>query len=266
MISQNRLLVVTGDDLERMMLEARLRGAGFSVTSVGSAESALERLAVANYALVITTIRLPAKNGTVLLREARSHDPDIEVILISHEATIETLMAALDYSAFAYLCLPIAQDLLENRVRAAIERRHMRLSRAAILRQLSGPILRTTETERPKVSGSFSVSSTLRLGALELDPMRRRAALSFRPLPLSSGEFELLHYFARHGNQVLSVEQIARDVLGVDYCSPQEARDLVKARIHRLRRKLEPDPQTPSFIISVRGAGYMLTTPPQAEQ
>lgn len=263
MINQERLLLVTGDEIERMMFEARLRSAGFSVTSVGNGTSALDRLTMATYAVLITTIRLPDTDGIALLREARSRDPELEVILISHGATIETLMGALDHGACAYLCLPIGQEILENRVRAALERRQVRITRATLLRQLSHHLLRVAEPEQPKPS--FMANNTLRLGALELDPIRRRAALSLRPLPLSSGEFELLLYFARHGNQIISVEQIARDVLGLVCCSPQEARDLVKARIHRLRRKIEPDPQAPSFIISVRGAGYMLAAPPQAE-
>ncbi|WP_165774517.1 response regulator transcription factor [Candidatus Viridilinea mediisalina] len=266
MINQERLLLVTGDAIERMMFEARLRSAGFSVTSVGSGAKALDRLAMTTYAVLITTIRLPDTDGVALLREARSRDPELEVILISHGATIESLMGALDHRAFAYLCLPIGQEILENRVRAALERRQVRITRAALLRQLSSHILRATEFERPKPSPGFLENSTLRLGALELDPIRRRAALSLRPLPLSPGEFELLLYLARHGNQIISVEQIAREVLGLACCSTQEARDLVKTRIHRLRRKIEPDPQTPSFIISVRGAGYMFTAPPMAEQ
>jgi DNA-binding response OmpR family regulator len=261
-MDHDRLLLVAGDSVERMMLEARLRGAGFDVTSAAGAERALPLLAAQPFALLVTTLLLPGADGVALLREARAHDPELEVILLTAVATIESLIAAVDYGACAYLCLPLGPGVLEARVRAAIERRQLRLTRATVLRQLGAQILRVAEPERTAYGAAPAPPRPLRVGPLELDPTRRRAALDARPLTLSRGEFELLLYLALRDNQIVSVEQIAREALGIPRCSLREARDLVKARVHRLRRKIEPDPQAPALIVSVRGSGYMLVTPP----
>lgn len=260
-----RLLLVAGDPIERMMLEAGLRGAGFDLTSVASAEGALNLLAAQPYALLITSLRLPGIDGVALLREARVRNPALDVMLLSDAATIESLMAAVDYCACAYLCLPLGPGMLEARVKAVLEQRQFHLSRASVLRQLGAQILHVAEPAQATYQTRVQPPRPLRVGLLELDPLRRRAALGFRQLPLSRGEFELLLYLALRDNQVVSVQQIARDVLGILHCSPQEARDLVKAGVHRLRRKIEPDPQRPALIVSIRGYGYMLATPPASE-
>jgi len=132
--------------------------------------------------------------------------------------------------------------------------------RTNILHQLSAQLLHIAEPEQRTYRAHGAQVPLLRIGQLELDPVRRRANFGQRLLELSHGEFDLLLYLALRDNQVISVEQIARDVMGHIRCSAQEARDLVKARIYRLRRKIEPDPEAPALIISVRGAGYMLTT------
>jgi DNA-binding response OmpR family regulator len=264
-MDHERLLLVIGDPIERMMLEARLRGAGFQLVSAASAESALNLLTAQSYALLITSLHLPGIDGIALLREARAYTPEIEVILLSNAATIASLMAAVDYHVSAYLCLPVGSGILEARVQAALARRQIHLARASVLRQLGAQMLHVAEPTPAAYKPAPQPHRPLRVGLLELDPLRRRAALGFRQLPLSRGEFELLLYLALRDNQVVSVQQIARDVLGILCCSAQEARDLVKARVYRLRRKLEPDPQSPALIVSIRGSGYMLTTPPAAE-
>jgi DNA-binding response OmpR family regulator len=264
-MDHERLLLVAGDPIERMMLEAGLRGAGFDLTSAASAESALSLLATQPYALLITSLRLPGIDGVALMREARARNPALEIILLSDAISVEALMAAVDYRACAYLCLPLGPGILEARVKAALEHRQIHLTRASVLRQSGAQSLQVAEPAQAIYQTSPQPPRPLRVGLLELDPLRRRAAFGFRHLPLSRGEFELLLYLALRDNQVVSVQQIARDVLGVPRCSPQEARDLVKARVHRLRRKVEPDPQSPALIVSIRGSGYMLASPPASE-
>ena len=259
-MDSGRILIAISDSIERMMLEARLRSAGFVTSSAARVESALNLLVSESYALLITTLQAPGIDGLTLLREARSRDPELEVILLATAPTVEALIAALDYGVYACLRLPMGPGMLEARISAALERRRLRLMRTTILHQLSAQLLQIAEPEQRSYHTHKAGVPPLRIGPLELDPVRRRAHFGQRPLELSHGEFDLLLYLALRDNQVISVEQIARDVMGHVRCSTQEARDLVKARVYRLRRKIEPDPEAPALIISVRGAGYMLTT------
>jgi len=259
-MNSSHILIAMSDSVERMMLEARLRSAGLVTSSAARVESALSLLAAEPYALLITTLQSPGLDGIALLREARTRDPELEVILVATMPTVEALIAALDYGAYACLRQPMNPVMLESRISEALESRHLRLMRTNILHQLSAQLLHIAEPEQRTYRAHGAQVPLLRIGQLELDPVRRRANFGQRLLELSHGEFDLLLYLALRDNQVISVEQIARDVMGHIRCSAQEARDLVKARIYRLRRKIEPDPEAPALIISVRGAGYMLTT------
>ncbi|MBC8076580.1 MAG: response regulator transcription factor [Chloroflexales bacterium] len=98
----------------------------------------------------------------------------------------------------------------------------------------------------------------LTIGQLVIDHHRHSATLGGRTLSLSPGEFALLIYMAEHHQQVLSPQQIVRDVLGYQV-DQHEARDLIKARVWALRRKVERDPTEPEHVVSVRGVGYMLS-------
>jgi DNA-binding response OmpR family regulator len=96
------------------------------------------------------------------------------------------------------------------------------------------------------------------VGALAVHEPRRRATVEGHALTLSSGEFDLLLYLAGRAEQVLTPEQIARELYHHS-CTSEEARELVKSRVHRLRAKLAVVPRSAHMLVCVRGAGYMLT-------
>lgn len=257
-MSEPRLLLVEDEPVTRMMLDAHLRATGLRVTSVASAEQALELLGEQQFAVMITDLLLERLDGVGLLRAARAIDPDLEVIVLTGQATLDSAIAAVNHGAHSYLRKPARRGELEDRVAAALARRQAHTERRAALRQLGAQLMRLAEPAGPGYTREAE-ASCLRVGRLELDTHQRRAAVDRRPVPLSSGEFDLLHYLACHARRVLSAEQIAREALAFGACTPAEARELVKVRVHRLRSKIEGDPHAPTLLVSVRGAGYMLT-------
>ncbi len=256
-MDEPRLLLVEDEPVTRMMLDARLRAAGLRVTGVAGAEQALALLRAEPFAIMVTDLLLESLDGVALMVAARAIDPELEVIVITGAASVDSAIAAVNHGAHSYIRKPARRGELEERVAAALERRRARIERLAALRQLGAQLLRIAEPPGAPYEHGPGVGR-LSLGRLELDPQRRRASVDRRPVPLSSSEFELLLYMARRGSQVLSPEQIAREALGCGRCSTAEARELVKVRIHRLRQKIEPDPHAPGMLVSVRGAGYML--------
>lgn len=258
-MNKARLLLVDDAPATRMLLDARLRAAGYSVVATTSAEQALELLRGERFALLITEIALTAMDGIALMVAARELDPDLELIVLTGGATVESAVAAVNLGAHAYLRKPVAAGELEQRVAAAMERRYARLSHQATLRQLGSTLLQIAEPAGTGYSAQTPHVDALQVGRLRIDSRRRRAAVDDRIVPLSSGEFDLLLYLARREGEVLPAEQLAREVLGYS-CSTDEARELIKARVHRLRHKIEPNPRAPTLLVSVRGAGYMLTS------
>ena len=250
-----RLLLVEDEPSTRIRLEAQLQQAGFRVTAVASAEQALVLLQTERFALLITGLQLQNLNGVALLVTARTLDPDLEVLVLTgptHDST-----SAADNDEATALQQATNAGELEARVRVALEHQRERLERGRFFQKLSTHLHRIMEAEATAYRNTSA--GPVRVGRLELDPLRHHAAIDRRAVPLSRGEFDLLLYMARRNNQVLSAEILAREVLHYAACSPTEARELVKARIHRLRQKIEADPRAPDMIVSIRGAGYMLT-------
>ncbi|WP_129674595.1 response regulator transcription factor [Candidatus Chloroploca sp. Khr17] len=258
-MEDHRLLVVEDEPVTRMMLDAQLRTAGFLVTTVESAEAALGLLHHERFPLMITDLLLLQMDGLTLLREAKALDPDLEVIVLTGAASLESAIAAINLGAAGYLRKPASLNDLVAQVKVVIAKRRLRLDHLKALRQLGTQLLHLADPAETSYVAT-PPEQRLRVGRLEIDPMRRRVAVDQQPVRLSHGEFDLILYLARHSNCVVPVEKIAREVLAYHGCTTDEARQIVKAMVYRVRRKVEPDPDLPCLLISVRGAGYMLTS------
>ncbi len=254
-----RILLVEEDPELRVALDSQLRADGHTVIATGSAEQALALLQRERFAVLMTEIALAAGDGIALMAAARRLQPDLELIVLTGAATLDSAIAALNLGARAYLRKPFTSDAVAQCVARALEQWQTRHTHQAMLRRLGATLLRIAEPHDAPYEVSDPRPLPLRIGALQIDPRRRRAMLGERVIPLTSGEFDLLLYLAHRNGEVLSSERLARDVLGYN-CAPDEARELIKARVHRLRAKLEPNPRAPTFLVSVRGAGYMLTS------
>ena len=95
-------------------------------------------------------------------------------------------------------------------------------------------------------------------GSLKIDLARRRVTLGGRQIRLTPTEYSLLHELAMHCNQVMLHEQLLTAIWGPEY---RDDLDYLRAYIHYLRQKLEPDPSNPRIILSTPGVGYMLACP-----
>ncbi|MFV9507066.1 MAG: response regulator transcription factor [Oscillochloridaceae bacterium umkhey_bin13] len=254
-----RILLVDDDQSVRRMLEAFLRSLGCCVSAVPSAEAALELLPNDQFEVLITDLVMDGLDGFALVRSVRQIDPYLPCILITGAATLMTVLNALNDGFHTCLLKPLQLEQLEQRVVAALNHRRERLQHQQVLRQLGTHLLRLAEPTGERYAVAAVGTPPLQIGPLRLDVKRYRVTVNHVVLDLSHGDFELLLFLARHTNQVVSVEEIAREVLHCASCSLFEARDLVKARIHRLRRKLAIVPEAEALLVSVRGAGYMLS-------
>ncbi len=262
-MSQPNILVVEDEAVARRVLHAMLTHAGYTVTSVGSGEEALECLEQQRFDVLVTDLQLRKVDGVAVMVAARERDPEIEVIVLTGSATIDSAIAAVRHGAHNYILKPGQPGEIEKSIAEALQQRQDRAKRVAWLRRLSSDLMQlvNSETSLPPTtmpSIDRSNDSLIQAGNLMIDLQRHQVTQNGRPIQLSSGEFSLLAYLAQHYEQVISPQQLVREVLGYD-CTPQEARDLIKARIWALRRKIEEDPADPRLIVSVRGVGYMLS-------
>ncbi|NJN16242.1 MAG: response regulator transcription factor [Oscillochloris sp.] len=256
------VLLVEDDRVVRCIIEGTLRRAGVQVLSLGSAAQAVEALGSLQFDLLITDLQLPEGHGMDVIAAARSYDSDIESIVITAAGSLDTAIAAIGHGVFEYFQKPLDMHKVMERVRSAGERRRNRQSQRLFREHVADQLYYLPH--KPEITSKTMLRERneqhLRaIGPLTVDPYRRTVDCAGQRSELSNGEMKLLLYMADHRERVIGPRQIVRDVFGYE-CDEIEARDLVKARVHKLRRKIEFDPQAPRLIVSIRGAGYVLTT------
>ncbi len=231
-----RILLVDDDRELRDLVSRLLERHGYEVLTAKDGremEAILERAPVD---LLILDLMLPGKNGLAICREIRerSHVPILMLTAMGDEAD---RVVGLEMGADDYLAKPFSPRELLARVRALLRRVNF----------LKTPV-------DPKSSGRIR-----RFAGWSLDLGRRRLEAPDGVLVgLTSGEFEMLVAFVEHPQRILSRDQLLDLTRGRD-SSPFDRS--IDVQVSRLRRKIEPDPKTPSMIVTVRGDGYEFTQP-----
>jgi two-component system KDP operon response regulator KdpE len=226
-MSGPRVLVVD-DELQILRaVSANLRGAGYDVETAATGEDALASAAMRPPDAVILDLVLPGKSGTEVTRELREWST-APVILLSAVGDESDKVAALDAGADDYVTKPFGIEELLARLRAALRR--------------------STSSREPM----------LEVGELKLDLEKRLASFDGRTLTLTPHEFNLLRYFMQNEGKLLTHPAILREVWGPQY---HDESHYLHVYVSQLRRKIEPDPARPRYLLTEPGAGYRLLAP-----
>ena len=160
--------------------------------------------------------------------------PETAVIILTAHGSLESAIAAIREGVDGYLLKPVGPGEVRQAVQEALAQRE-RLARPK----------EVDEEEHLLQEGPFSV-----------DPKKHLATLDGRPLDLTPSEFKLLLCLMQNAHRVVSPRELVQAVRGYESEYEWEARETIKWYIHRLRRKVEPDPSSPRHILNVRGVGY----------
>jgi two-component system OmpR family response regulator len=201
-----------------------LEHAGFAVLTAGDGEAGLHAFRTRGPDLVVLDLGLPRLDGLDVVREIRRHSPTPIVILTARDDEVDKLLG-LELGADDYLTKPFSPRELVARVRA---------------------VLRRSEP-RPEAG------DTVRAADLVLDVPRMRAELAGRAVDLTPNEFRLLETLARRPGRIFTRSQLLDAIRGVAFESYERAID---SHVKNLRRKLEPDPRRPRYVLTVYGVGY----------
>ncbi len=224
-----RVLVIDDDPSLLKALRLGLRAGGHEVVTAVSGAQGISETAVAAPDVVVLDLGLPDLDGLAVCKRIREWS-DVPIIILSASGTEDRKVAALNGGADDYVTKPFGMAELEARIRAAVRHR-------------SG-------------EPAATVPATLAMGALELDFVHHQATVRGKPLELTSKEFELLAYLARHAPKTCTHQMVLGAVWGPGY-----GREVhyVHTYVHRLRHKLGADE---SIIRTAPGVGYSLD--PQA--
>ncbi len=234
MAEQIHTLIIDDEENIRFFLKQTLQKEGHLIATAASGEEALERLRETRYDLVIVDLRLGGKvDGLRVLEAVKWRWPQTIVIILTGYGTLETALAAIREGVDGYLLKPVEPNEVRHTVQNALARRRYD-------------------------SGSQATNPVLQHGQLRINPEKHTVTVADRPLDLTATEFRLLAYLMENSDRVVSPRELVRVVQAYDCTSENEAREIIKWYIYRLRRKVEADPMNPKYILNVRGVGYTL--------
>jgi len=226
-VSGQRVLVVDDEPQILRALRTTLRGAGYDVATAETAEGALVAAAAHPPEAVILDLVLPDGSGTDVSRELRTWT-SAPIIVLSAVGDEREKVAALDAGADDYVTKPFGVDELLARLRAALRRR--------------------TAAPEP----------VLEVGDLRIDVPERIVTMNGERVKLSPHEFDLLRVLAQNQGKLLTHRTLLREVWGPAY---QVEAHYLHVYVSQLRRKIEPDPSSPRYLLTEPGAGYRLVDP-----
>jgi len=220
------ILVV--DDEPRIVELARdyLEHAGFRVITANDGRTALEMARRDRPDLVVLDLGLPGLDGLDVTRELR-RDGSIPIVMVTARDDELDKLLGLELGADDYLTKPFSPRELVARVKAVLRR-----------------------ADRPVESADL-----IRVGELQLDVPRMRTEVAGTSVDLTPTEFTLLATLARQPGRIFTRSQLLDALHGVAFESYERAID---SHIKNLRRKLEPDPRQPRYVLTVYGVGYRL--------
>jgi DNA-binding response OmpR family regulator len=218
-----RILVVEDETAIAFGLQLDLKSEGYDVVIEADGESALRRARKETFDLILLDIMLPRKDGFEVCRELRRGGSKTPVIMLTAKAQEAEKVLGLEIGADDYVTKPFSPRELRARVKAALRR--------------------AAEDDLP----------ICQFGDAEVDFARCELRRAGNPVELTALEFKLLAAFIRNSGKVLSRDQLLDLAWGHGAFVTDR---VVDNHVVTLRKKVEPDPSKPRYIVSIRGLGY----------
>jgi DNA-binding response OmpR family regulator len=227
------ILVVDDESDLREMLTRSFSREGHRVTAVAGGLEAIERASDEHFDIVLLDVALgPGPDGYEVCRTLRARRNVVPVIMLTALDSEADAVLGLEAGGDDYVTKPFGLAELRSRIRA---------------------VLRRTGTR----AGGMA-SDVVTVSGIRLDRSRREVAVDGRPARLTFSEFELLDALMTDPGRLLNRQELLRAIWGDSAYRDPRAIDV---HIRHLREKLEPEPDKPQYILTVRGAGYRLGTP-----
>jgi two-component system KDP operon response regulator KdpE len=226
-MSGARILVVDDEPQILRALQLKLNGAGYTVETAATASEARIKASMRPPEAIILDVLLPDGRGTDVCRELRTWS-EVPILVLSAVGEEQEKIAALDAGADDYVTKPFSGDELLARLRAALRR------------------------TRP------STQPVVEVGDLRIDLERRQVTMGGTEIQLTPIEYDLLRLLAENEGKLMTHPTILREIWGPAYA---EESNYLHVYVSHVRRKIEPDPARPRYILNQPGVGYRLVDP-----
>jgi two-component system KDP operon response regulator KdpE len=224
--SQGAILIVDDDASVRRALRTTLQTLGFSTSEASGAEEALVSVCTTPCDVVLLDINMPGMDGHEACRHLRRLVPRIGILMLTVRDSQDDKIRALEAGADDYVTKPFHIRELTARVRASVRRAQA-------------------------LEDDANVS--IRVGEIELDPLRRELYKSGNVVHLTPKEFDLLHYLMAHAGFPITHGSLLNAVWGPEYADQVE---YLRTYIRQLRKKIEDDAANPVYLLTDLSIGY----------
>jgi DNA-binding response OmpR family regulator len=222
-----RILLVDDEQPVQKLLTFPLEKEGYEVVQALDGQDALAHFEHEQFDLVVLDIMLPRMDGLEVCRRMRAKS-SVPIIMLTAKAEEIDKVLGLELGADDYITKPFSMREFRSRVRAALRRAEM-------------------------VAPADSQQEPLRRGEIEIDFAKRTTEVRGKPIELTFVEFEILSALARHPGRVFPRDVLLESVWGDSaYRDPRT----IDVHIRHLREKIERDPKSPEYLLTVRGVGY----------
>jgi two-component system OmpR family response regulator len=219
-----RVLVVEDDKELNQFIRTALTREGFAADAAPNGKAALELAQDTCYDVILLDVNMPELSGLSVLKELRKNGDPAAILMVTSQSHEKDKLAGLNSGADDYLVKPFLISELIARIRAVLRRRQ---------------------------ATQGNQSSVLEAGEIRLDLLKHEVQCQGEPVELTKKEFELLEYFLRHPNQVLSKSTLESRVWNMEFAPDSNA---VEVHIKNLRDKISRDKRP--LIVTLRGIGY----------
>ena len=230
--TRRRILVVDDDLRLRDLLKRYLGEQGFAVDTVPDTASMDRQMQRLRYDLVVLDLMLPGEDGLAASRRLRAAGSDVAIVMLTARGDDEARIAGLDMGADDYLPKPFNPRELVARINAVLRR----------------------QAPHATPGAPAADPGHVAFGPFALDLSTRALTRDGEPMPLTTGEFSLLKALAQHPREPMSRDKLMELARGRELESTDRSIDV---QVSRLRRLLGEDPQSPRFIQTVWGFGYV---------
>lgn len=227
---KTKLLIVDDEEAIRWALRRTLQGMGFEIMEAESGEQALALVRTVRFDAVLMDISMPGMNGVQACKEIRKVAPLIGIVMLTVKNSEEDKIEALDAGADDYVTKPFHIRELAARLRSITRR------------------LRVTHGDDAAV---------IRIGEIELDPVRRLVKRAGAAIHLTPREYELLHYLMSHAGASLTHGRLLSALWGSEYRGEVE---YLRTFMRQLRKKLGDDASFPKYLVTDSHVGYRFRT------
>ncbi len=229
-------ILVADDELKLLRLVTRnLELEGYETLAATDGQEALELIETHDPNLLLLDVMMPKLDGFSVTQRVREFS-SVPIIIMTARGDDQDKIRGLDLGGDDYLTKPFNVDELLARVRAVLRRSQL-----------------SAHTQGPGLSSAATV------GDLRVDFAQHQAWLRDEDINLTPVEYRLLAYLAQNAGRVLTQDQLLEYVWGPDYVGETH---MLQVNINRVRRKIEPDPAHPRYILTKVGIGYLLSAHP----